>query len=92
MKFGHLAALPRPSRGPPAALPRPSRGPLAASQSRCLKLGASGFAVRDHVSKHVRLRDLSPGATHATVQPVSCTFQHPRWACAAGQSDIEPFW
>ena len=41
MKFGHLAALPRPSRGPPAALPRPSRGPLAASQSRCLKLGAS---------------------------------------------------
>ena len=41
MKFGHLAALPRPSRGPPAALSRPSRGPLAASQSRCLKLGAS---------------------------------------------------
>ena len=30
MKFGHLAALPRPFRGPPAALSRPSRGPLAA--------------------------------------------------------------
>ena len=38
---GPPAAFPRPSRGPPAALPRPSRGPLAASQSRCLKLGAS---------------------------------------------------
>ena len=36
MKFGHLAALPRPSRGPLAALSRPSRGlAIALSKVRC---------------------------------------------------------
>ena len=68
MKFGHLAALPRPSRGPPAALPRPSRGPLAASQSRCLKLGASCCIAYSCVcvGHEGRPRAAGPRATRVT--------------------------